>query len=177
MATVGQAAAHVFLAERNFYELLDRGVVERQPAGEYDLDIVREEVIRQLRAAASGREKRPGALDGEFEKARKDKELADRTALQNAVTRGELVAIEEVGKQVEREYAVVRERLLGIAGKLGSDLTPAQVARIEAEIRDALEELHDPGDIAQRIPEPDDEAEGGEDDFETSAPSRPSRVG
>ena len=177
MATVGQAAAHVFLAERNFYELLDRGVVERQPAGEYDLDIVREEVIRQLRAAASGREKKPGALDGEFEKARKDKELADRTALQNAVTRGELVAIEEVGKQIEREYAVVRERLLGIAGKLGSDLTPAQVARIEAEIRDALEELHDPGDIAQRIPEPDDEAEGGEEEFEASAPARPSRVG
>ncbi|KIU33263.1 hypothetical protein SR39_13505 [Methylobacterium radiotolerans] len=68
MATVGQAAAHVFLAERNFYELLDRGVVERQPPGEYDLDIVREEVFRQLRAAASGREKKPGALDGEFEK-------------------------------------------------------------------------------------------------------------
>ncbi|MFB0491964.1 phage terminase Nu1 subunit (DNA packaging protein) [Methylobacterium sp. OAE515] len=177
MATVGQAAAHVFLAERNFYELLDRGVVERQPAGEYDLDIVREEVIRQLRAAASGREKKPGALDGEFEKARKDKELADRTALQNAVTRGELVAIEEVGKQVEREYAVVRERLLGIAGKLGSDLTPKQVARIEAEIRDALEELHDPGDIARRIPQPEDEAGEGEDEFEAAAPARPGRVG
>ena len=177
MATVGQAAAHVFLAELNFYELLDRGVVERQPAGEYDLDIVREEVLRQLRAVASGREKKPGKLDGEFEKARKDKELADRTALQNAVTRGELVAIEEVGKQVEREYAVVRERLLGIPGKLGADLTPKQVARIEAEIRDALEELHDPGDIAQRLPQPDDEAEEGEDDFEAAAPARPGRVG
>lgn len=177
MATVGQAAAHVFLAERNFYELLDRGIVERQPAGEYDLEIVREEVIRQLRAAASGREKKPGALDGEFEKARKDKELADRTALQNAVTRGELVAIEEIGKQVEREYAVVRERLLGISGKLGADLTSAQVARIEAEIRDALEELHDPGDIAERIHQPDGETEEGEDEFEASAPTRPSRVG
>ncbi|SFJ68160.1 hypothetical protein [Methylobacterium brachiatum] len=177
MATVGQAAAHVFLAERNFYELLDRGVVERQPAGEYDLEIVREEVIRQLRAAASGREKKPGALDGEFEKARKDKELADRTALQNAVTRGELVAIEEIGKQVEREYAVVRERLLGISGKLGADLTPEQVARIEAEIRDALEELHDPGDIAERIHQPGGEAEEGEDEFEAAAPARPGRVG
>ncbi|WP_426313856.1 hypothetical protein ACN9MF_20295 [Methylobacterium fujisawaense] len=177
MATVGQAAAHIFLGERGFYELLDRGAIERQPAGEYDLDIVREEAFTHLRNVAAGREKKPGALDGEFEKARKDKELADRTALQNAVTRGELVAIEEVGKQVEREYAVVRERLLGIAGKLGADLTPKQVARIEAEIRDALEELHDPGDIAGRIPQPEDEADEGEDDFEAAAPARPGRVG
>jgi len=164
MATVGQAAAHIFLGERAFYELLDRGAIERQPAGEYDLDIVREEAFTHLRNVAAGREKKPGALDGEFEKARKDKELADRTALQNAVTRGELVAIEEVGKQVEREYAVVRERLLGIAGKLGADLTPKQVARIEAE-------------IAQRLPQPEDEADEGEDEFEAAAPARPGRVG
>jgi hypothetical protein len=30
---------------------------------------------------------REGTLDGEYERARKDKELADKTALQNAVTR------------------------------------------------------------------------------------------
>ena len=167
MATADSAAAHICLAVRNFHNLVARGVIEKQDRGGYDLDIVREEYIRHLQDVAAGREKKQsqaGELNGEQERARKDKELADRTSLQNAVTRGELVSIDEVGRTVEREYAVVRERLLGISGKFGADLPSDQVARIEAEIRDALEELHDPSDIADRLDQPDVEAEDGEED-------------
>jgi hypothetical protein len=46
MATVNEAAAQ---------QLVDAGVVERQPPGAYDLDTVREAVFRQLRAVASAR--------------------------------------------------------------------------------------------------------------------------
>lgn len=165
MATVSQAAAHVFLAARNFYDLLDRGVIERMPAGEYDLEIVREEYIRHLQKVAAGREKKSGDLDGEYEKARKDKELADRTALQNAQTRREVVLVADVETLVAREYAVVRERMLGIPGKLSGLLTPKQVERLDGEVREALEELTADADPAGGLGEPDgDLGEDQEDD-------------
>jgi hypothetical protein len=66
------------------------------------------------------------------------------------VGQGKLVEIEAVAVQVEREYAVVRERLLAIPGKLASKLVGLERAEIDAalfaEVSEALNELHDPGD-------------------------------
>ncbi|AWN43156.1 hypothetical protein [Methylobacterium durans] len=68
------------------------------------------------------------------------------------VEQGKLVQIEAVAAQVEREYAVVRERLLAIPGKLASKLVGLDRAEIDAallaEVSEALNELHDPGDGA-----------------------------
>ena len=165
MATVGQAAAHLCMAERNFFEMLDRGVIQRQERAGYDLDTIREQYIRHLQKVAAGREKKTaGNLDPEYERARKDKELADRTALQNQVSRGELVSVEEVGQQVEREYAVVRERILAIPGLLGGDIPQTQVQRVLDQLRDALDELHDTSDIVANLGQPDGETDFGEAD-------------
>lgn len=64
------------------------------------------------------------------------------------VGEGKLVEIEQVARQVEREYSVVRERLLAIPGKLASKLTgldrPAIEMALSKEINGALNELHDP---------------------------------
>lgn len=61
---------------------------------------------------------------------------------------GKLVEIEAVGEAVEREYAVVRERLLAIPGKLAAKLVDRDRVAIELalseEINEALNELHDP---------------------------------
>jgi hypothetical protein len=73
---------------------------------------------------------------------------------EHEVTQREWVRIEAVGVQVEREYAVVRERLLAIPGKVAEKLVGADRATIHAEIRreitEALHELHDPAGVAER---------------------------
>ena len=71
------------------------------------------------------------------------------------VARSEWVRVEDVGLEVEREYATVRERLLTIPGKIASALVGADQPTIEvlirAEITEALNELHDPVGVAERV--------------------------
>lgn len=61
---------------------------------------------------------------------------------------GKLVDIETVARLVEQEYAVVRERLLAIPGKMAAKLVDRTRSEIEAalqeEVTEALDELHDP---------------------------------
>jgi hypothetical protein len=65
------------------------------------------------------------------------------------IEQGELVEIEAVGREVEREYSMVRERLLTIPGKVSASLAGCDRAVIESklldEITEALAELHEPG--------------------------------
>ncbi len=91
----------------------------------------------------------PVLLDGQllpFKEARALKEsyLAALRRLEFQLKSGELVAVEEVGRQVEGVFAVVRERLLTMPGKLAAHFSHEQVAVIEAEVNDALEELSAP---------------------------------
>jgi hypothetical protein len=71
------------------------------------------------------------------------------------VAKSEWVRVEDVGLEVEREYATVRERLLTIPGKIASSLIGATQSEIEgairAEITEALNELHDPAGVADRV--------------------------
>lgn len=64
------------------------------------------------------------------------------------VANREWVRVEDVGKAVEREYSVVRERLLAIPGKLAAKLVDRDRVEIELalfeEISEALNELHAP---------------------------------
>lgn len=66
------------------------------------------------------------------------------------VEQGRLVQIEAIAILVEREYSVVRERLLAIPGKLAAKLVGLDRAEIDAalfaEVSEALNELHDPAD-------------------------------
>ena len=65
------------------------------------------------------------------------------------VEEGLLVEIEAVAQEVEREYSIVRERLLSIPGKVSASLAGCDRAVIESklldEITEALAELHEPG--------------------------------
>jgi hypothetical protein len=48
MATIAQAAVHVFCSRSQFDAYLAERVITRQPAGAYDLDQVRREVFAHL---------------------------------------------------------------------------------------------------------------------------------
>lgn len=61
---------------------------------------------------------------------------------------GQLVSIEEVARQVEADYAAIKERLLTIPGKIAASLVGLGTAAIDealqAEIIEALGDLYEP---------------------------------
>lgn len=145
MATLAEAAFHIDLNERRFRELVEEGIIPRAERGSYDLDTVRVTYIRHQRAIASGRASQ-GALDPPQERARKDKELADRTALQNAVTRAELFSGSVVTRLVVEAFTNVRTKLLALPTKLAPivihlETIPEAQAVINDGVNEALAEL------------------------------------
>ena len=157
MPTIAQAAAHLCLDERRFRELVDAGTISRAARGSYDLNQVREQYIRNLREVAAGRVK-SGDLDPQQEKARKDKEYADHLAMRNDITRGEVVLVEDVGKLVEKEYAIVRNNFIGLPGKMAfrCEMQPREVISelLREEVDEILRNLSDPGDVAGKAARP-----------------------
>jgi hypothetical protein len=111
MATVNEAAAHVFISSTRFKQLIDSGVVERQPPGCYNLDRVRESVFRQLRAVASARGTGIRLADERALLSKRQRELVE---LRTAQLRGTVVEVEAVAEIIEQNYGVVRERLLAV---------------------------------------------------------------
>src|SRR3954465_9007289 len=82
---------------------------------------------------------REGTLDGEYERARKDKELADKTALQNAVTRAELFSGAVVTRLVVDAFSRVRTKFLALPIKLAPVVVHLEtIAEIEAVISDGV---------------------------------------
>lgn len=151
--TVGEVAQHIDLGQRRLFELLDEGIIPRKGRGGYSLAEVRVAYIRHLRKVAAGRGADPD-LDLSSERAMLAREQTQSMALRNAIARGEYVSTEEVGRQVEGDYAVVRERLLTIPGKIADALTGCKREEIEIalleEISEALNELNHPAGIAGR---------------------------
>ena len=86
-----------------------------------------------------------GALDPAQERARKDKELADRTAMENQLRREQLCEVADVEREWTKQLSLVRQRLLAIPSKTASRVP--QEARgivfeiVEREIHDALSDL------------------------------------
>lgn len=87
-----------------------------------------------------------GMLNPIQERARKDKEQADKTALENEVRRGELVETSVIGAKWSEILMRVRSRMLRLPWSLSplivgvDDVVKIQIT-IEEQIRDALTEL------------------------------------
>jgi hypothetical protein len=101
------------------------------------------------REVAAGRIVSSEALDLTVEKARKEKESADKLEMANAVTRGELVLASDVEEMLGGEYARVKNKLLAAPPKLAPLMigvkTPAEAQEIiKAVIYEALNELSKP---------------------------------
>lgn len=150
MATIAEVADHIDVNTRTAADLVARGVITKSTRSSYDLNVARVEYIRHLREVAAGREAAqalpPGKIDGEQERARKDKEAADRLELQNAVTRGELAPLAEMVSAVTSAFARVRAKILTIPSKVAPLVvgeTSTVVVRdvVKNEVHNALEEL------------------------------------
>jgi len=140
------AAHHINVSATKFAALINEGVIDRQDrANGYDLAEVRLAYIKHLRAIAGGQGAGAGLAHERSALARSQRESID---IRNAQLRGDLVSVKAVAAIVERDYTIVRERLLSIPGKLADELTMRSRAEIEpiirSEIAEALNELHDP---------------------------------
>ena len=103
------------------------------------LDQVRIAYIQRLREQAAGRAA-TGDLDLAGERARLAKEQADRVAMQNAVTRGELapmILIEEVLTKAASKVAGIFDAIPGLVRKRVPALTQDELSMIAQEIAKA----------------------------------------
>lgn len=85
-------------------------------------------------------------------RAMKETYLARLRQLQYETQLGLLAPIEETAQLVEAEYAIIREHLLGLPGKLGASVagmtTEQATAILQTEIDEVLRNLSEPGEIA-----------------------------
>lgn len=157
MPSIAQAAAHLFLDERRFRELVDAGTISKAARGAYDLDKVREEYVRNLRQVAAGRAP-TGDLDPGQEKARKDKEYADHLAMRNAITRQEYASVDDITRALHGELGIIRNRILQMPMKLADRIAmkprAAVFAAIEEEAIEALTELSGEAEIITKAARP-----------------------
>jgi phage terminase Nu1 subunit (DNA packaging protein) len=145
MATLHEVAAHLGVTIKYVQDLIANGTLNKKGRGEYDLDECREAYISRLRESAAGRAS-SGDLNLTEERARLAKEQADSKEMENAITRGELVYIEDVAKKVEVALSNVKVRLLAVPTKAAPEAAAADDAKevqalIERHIIEALNEL------------------------------------
>lgn len=80
-------------------------------------------------------------LDAEQERARKDKEAADRLALQNAETRGDVARLSVIERELGMVYADHRANALGIPSRLSPRLVGLNADQIRDRLEGAIYEL------------------------------------
>lgn len=135
-------------SEKTIREWLDEGLPRISTGGagvdsEYDTA----EVIRWMIARETGsRDDDGNVIVFEAERARLTKEQADKAAMQNAVTRGVLVDVEEVAQHWGGLLTNCKTKLLAIPTKaapmvLGSKSLPQVREVLEKSIREALHDL------------------------------------
>jgi phage terminase Nu1 subunit (DNA packaging protein) len=127
--TAAEVAAHLDLNTRNFLDLVDRGIIPRAAKASYSLDDCRKLYIRHLRSVASGHGDMAAGASLSSERALLAKEQRAGITLKNAISRGDFVSLELVTKMVMAMFAVSRERLLTIPGKLADTSQCACAAR------------------------------------------------
>jgi phage terminase Nu1 subunit (DNA packaging protein) len=145
MATLHEVAAHLGVTIKYVQDLIANGTIAKKGRGEYDLDECRQSYIARLRESAAGRAN-AGDLNLTDERARLAKEQADAKEMENAITRGELVYIEDVAKRVEVALSNVKTKLLAVPTKVAAEAAAADDAKevqalIERHIIEALNEL------------------------------------
>ncbi|SIQ46647.1 MULTISPECIES: hypothetical protein [Acidiphilium] len=148
MATQSEVAAHLGIGQSAVAKLVDMGIFPRTARRGLDLDQCRVAYLGRLREEAAGRAAQGDGeeLDLVTERARLAKEQADRIAMENDLTRRNVVLIEDVVKIVSPLLSNLRTRLLAIPAECAVALagvkSPAAAEAIVMRIViDALTDL------------------------------------
>lgn len=145
MSSMAEVAQHLNTSQQALSKLIEDGVIDKQPRGQYDIDEVRAQYIKHFRAIASGRAA-SGDLDLGAERARLAKEQADAKEMENAIERGDLVYIEKVAKEFEAQLLKAKTKLLAMPSKIAAEVHASANVKeakelIERNMQDALSEL------------------------------------
>ena len=128
-----EIAEHIDLSQPAVSGLMDRLGIDWKTS---TIDEIRVAYIRHLREQAAGRAA-SGDLDLATERARLAKEQADKVAMQNAVTRGDLapvVMIEEVLTKTAARIAGIFDAIPGLVRRRVPSLRAEEIDLIAAEI-------------------------------------------
>lgn len=132
------------ISKQRVTELAKRGVIKKQARGQYLLKGSVSSYCASLRQTAAGRGGEAAQLDLTKERARLAKEQADREAFKNAQSRNELVHADDVVREWADILRTVRAGVMAIPSRVGmrlSSLSVAEIAVIDRECRDVLEEI------------------------------------
>jgi hypothetical protein len=147
MATIAQAAAHIFCSRSQFDQYLAEGAVTRQSSGTYDLDQVRREAFAHLRSVAAGRGGAAGSKLTE-ERTRLVAAKRRREERADAIEAGQVARVAPIQRYLERMIIAFRNRVLNLPGECAFLLANRDQAEIyevlDEAIRSKLEELADP---------------------------------
>jgi len=153
LLTLKEFAALVNLDERRVKQLAKTETITKAERGKYPLYAVTEYIRYQQELVQQRKiqpEREEGALDPEAERARKDKEHADKLALENRLRREEVVEVAEVEQGWSKIIYAVKSKLLGMGAKLAPVCegmkAPEIKRRIDAMIRQILQELSENAD-------------------------------
>jgi phage terminase Nu1 subunit (DNA packaging protein) len=153
MATIAQAAAHIFCSRSQFDQYLAEGAITRQPSGKYDLDEVRREVLAHLRSVAAGRGGAGGNKLTE-ERTRLVAAKRRREERQDAIEAGQVAQLALIRRFLEQMLLGMRNRLLNLPGETAFMLAMRPQAEcyeiVDDAVRAALEEIADPAGAAAR---------------------------
>ena len=161
MATIAEAAEHLFIDERTLKKHLDEGNVSRQPRGAYDLDTVRREYLTYLKNAAAGRAQETNTKRTDAG-TRKDEAIAERYELEVAQRRGDLIPRAEVLAGMSAAFVRVRAKLLALPSRMAPVLlSMATATEVQEKLNDGIHEAL--GELAGTViagvsegrPEPD----------------------
>ena len=145
MATQKEVYTHLGISKTTLVNLIDKGVIPSAPPGKYDINACREAYIANLREVAAGRAAN-GSLDLGEERARLAKEQADAKEMENSIARGELVYIDDVASEIEKQLSKVKTKLLGVPTKAAPEAHACATVKevqslLEAKVVEALNDL------------------------------------
>lgn len=130
-------ADHLFISQQAVSELMSKLGIDWKTS---NLEVIRKAYIQNLREAASGRGGEGAVGELAAERARLAREQADKIAMQNAVTRGELAPvalIEEVLTKAASKVAGVLDAIPGMIRRRVPQLTADDIDLIAGEVAKA----------------------------------------
>jgi phage terminase Nu1 subunit (DNA packaging protein) len=145
LSTISEICKWCGISRTTFHKAVRRGVIQKKPRGEHDVQEVARALIKDGQAAKGGHGDLTAKLRLSEARAALAREQTVALKLKNAVARGEYVSRAGIQREIDAMHEMVRERLLSVAGKISvsCDIRPgAEVeATIRAEICEALDEF------------------------------------
>jgi phage terminase Nu1 subunit (DNA packaging protein) len=157
MATILEVCSWCDISRTTFHDAVRRGVIARKPRGEHDVREVARALIKDRQATKGGHGDLAAKLKLSEARTALAREQTAALKLKNAVARREYVSLAIVRREVETMFAMLRERLLSIPGKIVASCEMRERRDVAQIMRDEVYELLD--ELSKPIPRLDGHTE------------------